>query len=516
MKISNNLSILDTREQRRLYICLFLSLFVAILNLLQLQVLNKYIISAEIDFHGLFISLIVFIVFNALLVLNNYYLYLSANWISSSMASRIATTVFATNPKIYRLNKKLNSEVISTAVLETTYYRLNYIRPLCDLIVSIGIVISTLTFLIINFQFLVLILLLFILLSCFIYLNKSKKITSKLGDLRAKGNALRTDVLARLGNYQGEYYQKNHTLYQLNMFDKFSKKVALSQSIQGILNFSLKPFVEVAFIAGIAILYLASKSLEIDMINSSILILAGYKVLPEFSKIAQSANKLRFSNASYQKIYKQLYARQKAELSNKPCLITSSYSIKRGSVSISMDMFNPKLFLINGPSGSGKSTFLENCIYNNTDPYVYRSIDGVQIDNSCYLDTNQFSYNSQNAKILKADKLSLLNVNNLESLVDLLDNFNLSRLIGLVESSEREFMSARLSGGEEQRLQLISILHGTIKPLIFLDEPTSGLDEQNKINAWTILKRLSRKNNVIVVSHDACARKFSDEVITIK
>jgi len=72
-----------------------------------------------------------------------------------------------------------------------------------------------------------------------------------------------------------------------------------------------------------------------------------------------------------------------------------------------------------------------------------------------------------------------------------------------------------LSGGEKQRVCLLRALITSPK-IIFADEPTGALDSVNARNLCTILKRVSEKKLVIVVTHETCLfEEQADRLIEI-
>ena len=73
----------------------------------------------------------------------------------------------------------------------------------------------------------------------------------------------------------------------------------------------------------------------------------------------------------------------------------------------------------------------------------------------------------------------------------------------------------RISGGELQRLALARALY--IKPdVIILDEPTSSLDESTEKKILDILKNLSAKMTIILVTHNLDNLRYCDRVLNIR
>ena len=71
----------------------------------------------------------------------------------------------------------------------------------------------------------------------------------------------------------------------------------------------------------------------------------------------------------------------------------------------------------------------------------------------------------------------------------------------------------KLSGGEKQRVALLSAIINTPR-ILFCDEPTGALDTSNSEGLMEILKKLSSRMLVIVVSHNKeLATKYADQSI---
>ncbi len=78
--------------------------------------------------------------------------------------------------------------------------------------------------------------------------------------------------------------------------------------------------------------------------------------------------------------------------------------------------------------------------------------------------------------------------------------------------------SSSLSGGESQRIKLISELCGTRQghTLYLLDEPTTGLHKADVLRLMTVLKDLvAAGNTVFIIEHDADVLKNSDFVVEL-
>ena len=90
---------------------------------------------------------------------------------------------------------------------------------------------------------------------------------------------------------------------------------------------------------------------------------------------------------------------------------------------------------------------------------------------------------------------------------------NALRSVGLEGYENRRI--SELSGGQRQR---IAIARATVKnpEIIFADEPTGALDEETSGEIFDLLKEISKKSLVVVVSHDSlAATKYADGVIRL-
>ena len=71
-----------------------------------------------------------------------------------------------------------------------------------------------------------------------------------------------------------------------------------------------------------------------------------------------------------------------------------------------------------------------------------------------------------------------------------------------------------LSGGEQQRVSLIRALINE-PSVILADEPTGNLDYNNELEILKLLKEVSKKKCVIVVSHNPNIKKYADIVLNL-
>ena len=178
-----------------------------------------------------------------------------------------------------------------------------------------------------------------------------------------------------------------------------------------------------------------------------------------------------------------------------------------------------------GPSGSGKSTIL-NILSGLDVGYKGRCL----IGNACLKDMGQnerdsfrlsrIGYVFQDYSLLELENvldnvmfpLKAVAKGNTKSLkrraMDLL------RFVGL-ENKARQRVNT-LSGGEKQRVCLARALANE-PGLVLADEPTGALDEKNAKIVMNVLKKASKRQLVVLVSHDAeLAKQYADQVMYLK
>lgn len=182
------------------------------------------------------------------------------------------------------------------------------------------------------------------------------------------------------------------------------------------------------------------------------------------------------------------------------------------------------LCVIYGPSGSGKTTLL-NCLAGLT------SFQGT-------IEVNRLSLSSMNDETLSKWRLSSVgfifqdfklfesetvwrNITfPLETLHDLPRNLRDRKcddLLSLVSlKHKKKQIVNKLSGGEKQRVAIVRALIND--PYVLLaDEPTGALDQNTGDEVMRLLKKISQKSLVIMVSHDQqLTRQFADHIIEME
>lgn len=204
------------------------------------------------------------------------------------------------------------------------------------------------------------------------------------------------------------------------------------------------------------------------------------------------------------------------------------YKSKSGESFKALDNFsysflNRGLVGIYGDSGCGKTTLLN--LIGGIDTLTSGDI---LIDNKSltkFKNKELDAYRNQEIGFIFQDDNLIDNLNVFEnvSLALSLRKINSKKRKELISESLKEVgildkekkYPSELSGGEKQRVTIARAL--IKKPRIILaDEPTGSLDKENSFEIMKILKELSKKYLVIVVSHDEnLLNESSDEIIKI-
>ena len=240
---------------------------------------------------------------------------------------------------------------------------------------------------------------------------------------------------------------------------------------------------------------------------------ASYRIVPSFTKIANSFNGLAFSKDCVYSIQEFI---DFCNSNHRPQTLPSHHSLM-SDTNLDIDLlfkeykFNLNIgakILLTGPSGSGKSTFLKSIIGHGSETKIL-------IDSKNYSSLDDF-YRT----ILVPQKSILFPGTVLENLLienksQDIDARNLLKIFELCRSGDiNKFMNQKIgsnqigiSGGQMQRVCLIRAL--IKKPnILLLDESLSGVHSDLELK---ILKHISTINNlaVIYVSHNTKIKSMS-------
>ena len=180
--------------------------------------------------------------------------------------------------------------------------------------------------------------------------------------------------------------------------------------------------------------------------------------------------------------------------------------------------------VILGKSGSGKTTLL-NAIggldrYQGKIQYNETVFDGYQMKEIDKLRNNTISYIFQNYLVLP-EQTVYENVDTGLKIAGILDEkerkirVNASlKAVGMTRY--RRKLANALSGGQKQRIGIARAI-AKLPKVIIADEPTGNLDSENSVEIMRILKDISKKCLIIMVSHNEnLAWAFADKIIYYK
>lgn len=178
-----------------------------------------------------------------------------------------------------------------------------------------------------------------------------------------------------------------------------------------------------------------------------------------------------------------------------------------------------------GKSGSGKTTLLNtiggldkansgSIFYDDLDfnKYNMHTID-------CYR-KNNIGYVFQNYLLLE-NKSIYDNLRIALEVIGVYDEIEQQKRIEYVLKSVglfkyRKKLASKLSGGQQQRVSIARCLLKECK-IIIADEPTGNLDSENTVEIMNILKKISQKTLVLVVTHNKDVASFyADRIIELK
>ena len=201
--------------------------------------------------------------------------------------------------------------------------------------------------------------------------------------------------------------------------------------------------------------------------------------------------------------------------------LSKSYGSRKVLSNISFDFKEKGIYVIYGPSGSGKTTLL-NCIAGLTDfsgsiQVNNQNIEVLNDDDLSRLRLTTYGFVFQDFKLFETETVLANLLFPLDTLYSMSKSQKIRKcrdllaLVGLPDK-EKQIVN-KLSGGEKQRVAIARSLIND--PTVLLcDEPTGALDENTGTEIMNILKKISKRAIVIMVSHDqSLTKQYADVII---
>ena len=174
--------------------------------------------------------------------------------------------------------------------------------------------------------------------------------------------------------------------------------------------------------------------------------------------------------------------------------------------SVRLDMPRPGMLVLLGPAGAGKSTLLRTLAGLNAVQPAFRCWGRATLDGYPLAESQRPALVMQNARLLVSsvrenlvsalpNRAELLKAQQTELVRTLLVEHGAS---GLADRLDDDVFDLPLP--EQRQLAIIRAV-ATGAPFIYVDEPTSGLDERDGAAIVALLRQLSTRLGVVVVTH---------------
>ena len=272
----------------------------------------------------------------------------------------------------------------------------------------------------------------------------------------------------------------------------------------------------------------------------SLFLIAMLKMMPSFLTAIRTINGYQSYKPSINFIKKELDKKEdfnelkNEELTNSEVNFDKELKIEnisfkyKGQKQNIIDNLNLKIYKegqligIFGDSGTGKTTLIDILIGLHTVEQGKFYLDNILVEQKLIRGkifgyVPQFIYlfddSIKNNILIKNDK----KISN-ENYEKDLDQCDLTEFINSLPEGDNTFIGengAQISGGQRQRIGLARALVNEAKILI-LDEATNALDKRTESNIFDILKKISLKKSILIITHNRNLLNYCDKIYSLK
>lgn len=376
-----------------------------------------------------------------------------------------------------------------------------------------------------------------------------KKILYDFGLINQKFSGEQNKIVKE--TFQGLKFIKSYGLE--NIFINNLKKIITNISTAGYKSSAFKslPRIWIEFIVIFSIIlsgfiiFKISGDLNSFLLTSSIILLALLKILPATVAIINVINNYQNNKSSINLLKEEFdLIKDKTNFDNLETIenlkdIEFNKKIEFRNIHFKFDNDNKDLLRgidlkiqrkgdiigIFGESGSGKTTLIDVLIGLHHPQKIDCNIDDEKISHNInnFLKMNLFGYVPQNTFIFDdtiQNNILLANDSekNLKRLNKVVREVELDNLISKLENRDKTIIGENgqfISGGQKQRIGIARALINNPKILIF-DEATNSLDTKLEENIFSLVKKLSNKISIVIISHNLSIKKYCTKIFRLK
>jgi ATP-binding cassette, subfamily B, bacterial PglK len=371
----------------------------------------------------------------------------------------------------------------------------------------------------------------------------TRGILKHIGNKRFKINRWRfTTVIEAFGAIKEiklSGLEKNY----VDRFSKPAKKLANIEAFFGLLVQLPRLAIEAIAFGGMLLMTLYLMKINNNFVNIiptiALYTLAGYRILPLLQGIFESINTLRYNKFTIDTFYDDLKKLQTFNLTNEKNILQFKKEINLKNINYSypssskLNLKNINLKIpagssigIVGITGSGKSTLIDLILGLHKPKDGSLEIDGKLIDNHNRRSWQRLiGYVPQQIFLFDDTVASNIAFGQDPELIDQEAIEKAAKVANIHDFIEKELplkyktqvgeRGIRLSGGQKQRLGIARALYHNPKILV-LDEATNALDAQTESLVLKEIKKLGQDRTIISITHRITSVKDYDKIIYVE